>query len=412
MNNQLDADHSWLISAEAEPLLQFATAKIQGSHNLLKIVERLRKATSRERTALILQVAQVRLRALQKFRRAERMFLTRKGYEQATSENLANYKARELPPGGRLLDVCCGIGGDLVGLAQQREAVAIDRDPVHCAFAQKNLAVYERTSAQVLCGDALSVRWADFDWIHVDPDRRRHTRVTHALLVEPALPDILRKIGARLALIKLAPATKLSRPLRKLVHREWIGERRECKQQLIWISHPTRLSGRRSATVVQPDGTAARFVGMSRTRTTDDAPFRELGPYLIEPHAVILASRLVDSFAAEHSLHRLGPGMAYLIGNSPLQSPFGSCFRILAIESAEPKQLAKALRQANVGQVEWKKRGVETQALEAVRRIRTTGELAATVILAPWRGKIVSLICQRTIGTERLDGTRSHEHEP
>ena len=49
-------------------------------------------------------------------RRAQ--FFTPVGWEQATDELIAAYKASRFPADGPVADLCCGIGGDLLVLAR------------------------------------------------------------------------------------------------------------------------------------------------------------------------------------------------------------------------------------------------------------------------------------------------------
>lgn len=340
----LDADQQWLLSNDSQAALGMATAELRSGTNLLKIVQRLRKSTTAQRAALVMQLAQLRIRAAKKFTNANAMYFSTKAYEQSTSERIAQYKSSCLPPGKRILDVCCGIGGDLLALADGRDTVAIDLDPVLCAYAQKNAEVYHRSHVRVLCGDAMTVPWTEFDLIHIDPDRRVDHRTTNANMFHPALPDILPKLERRLSAIKVAPATRIPKPARHLFHREWIGEDRECKQQILWRCHDDRPAGFRSASIVQRNGSVDRLEETTRHDRVEPEIGIAPGEYIFEPHAVVLASRLVNLLARAHDLRRLGPGIAYLTGTRLLSSPFLSCFRILSIESAEPRRLSAALR--------------------------------------------------------------------
>ncbi|MFO0262240.1 MAG: SAM-dependent methyltransferase, partial [Planctomycetota bacterium] len=114
----LTSDQLWLLSSAAESHLALAQKQLAANENILKIVQRLRKSLPPAQSALTMELAQLRLRAVEKFPLAEKMFLTTRGYEQATSGLLAEYKAQLLPRGQRLLDLCCGIGGDLAGFSR------------------------------------------------------------------------------------------------------------------------------------------------------------------------------------------------------------------------------------------------------------------------------------------------------
>src|SRR5450755_1832155 len=61
---------------------------------------------------------ELRLQARAKFSRAMQMYFTRPGLEQASAEVVARHRAARYSPFGRVADLCCGIGGDLLALAQ------------------------------------------------------------------------------------------------------------------------------------------------------------------------------------------------------------------------------------------------------------------------------------------------------
>ena len=80
--------------------------------------------------------AELRLRARAKFDRAGRMFFTRSGLEQASAEVVARHRARRFDTAGPVADLCCGIGGDLIALAERHPVLAVDIDPLHLRMAQ------------------------------------------------------------------------------------------------------------------------------------------------------------------------------------------------------------------------------------------------------------------------------------
>src|SRR5687768_4974997 len=100
----------WMVSDEGAQWLQLTGDTDTHSP---KIVAQLRKHLSAERAALILDQAHLRRVAAKKFTRAAEMFFHRLALEQATDEWIARYKAQRFD-GARLIDACCGIGGDLL----------------------------------------------------------------------------------------------------------------------------------------------------------------------------------------------------------------------------------------------------------------------------------------------------------
>ncbi|MDT7681384.1 MAG: hypothetical protein QOG57_1694, partial [Pseudonocardiales bacterium] len=120
----------------------------------LRLAETLRREFPAELVTAALAQYELRQRARAKFTRAESMWLTRDGLEQASSEPIARHRATRYAGARRVADLCCGIGGDLVALAgvgayasadttasspsdttAAVELVAVDRDPLHLRMA-------------------------------------------------------------------------------------------------------------------------------------------------------------------------------------------------------------------------------------------------------------------------------------
>ena len=112
-------DPTALLAPQGRELL----ARLAGSQpdGSLALAERLRREYPADLVALATAQRELRLVAAAKFSRADQMLFTRAGYEQSSSEAIARYRAARLAGArhgaGRVADLCCGIGGDLIALA-------------------------------------------------------------------------------------------------------------------------------------------------------------------------------------------------------------------------------------------------------------------------------------------------------
>src|SRR5688572_33309619 len=88
------ADTDWLTSPDPAPWLRLAS---DWSGGALALANRLRKDLSAERARLVLEQAELRRRATDKFSSAAGMFFTPRGVEQATDEGVGRYKAAHFP---------------------------------------------------------------------------------------------------------------------------------------------------------------------------------------------------------------------------------------------------------------------------------------------------------------------------
>src|SRR5262245_8176477 len=216
-------DYRWLVSEAAEPWLAMTRDESSSAGTATNvIVNRLRKELTLEQAHLVIEQWELRRRAREKFRLADRMFFTRKGLEQATDEQVAEYKAARFPAGVEIVDLCCGIGGDFMSLAGRGPAGGIDSDPVAAIIAAAN------ARCSVVVQDAAEYPVAGLHW-HCDPDRRTTgRRATRGELFQPPLAAIEKLLGqSRHAAIKLAPATEVPIAWSESGELEWLGSRGE-----------------------------------------------------------------------------------------------------------------------------------------------------------------------------------------
>src|SRR5262245_5077557 len=120
-------DIAWLVGPDGDACLrELATAGHSAASD--KLLFKFARPLGNVRGSLLSMTWNLRQRARRKFDAAERMFFTTTALEQATDSTLARYKAERFPRGKPLADLCCGIGGDLLALADVGEASGVDLD--------------------------------------------------------------------------------------------------------------------------------------------------------------------------------------------------------------------------------------------------------------------------------------------
>ena len=187
-------------------------------HTLTQLTRLRRRLTAHEAGAVLAQ-ARLRRQAETKFPAAEALFFTPEALQQATAFEIALHRARRIDawaPPGPLLDLGCGIGGDLLALAQVRPVVAYELDPVRARFARAN-------AATLGLSDRVEVRQADWRadlaagtlqgaaGAFADPARRRGGRRLFSLAaIEPPLADLLAlQAQVPLLVVKVMPGVDL-----------------------------------------------------------------------------------------------------------------------------------------------------------------------------------------------------------
>lgn len=386
-------DYRWLVGAEAESFLAEATAAADPTTTLV----RLRKRLTAARAALVVEQAELRRRGRAKFPAAETMFFTARGLEQATDATVAAFKARRFPFDAPVADLCCGVGGDLSALARRGPTHGIDADERVAIFAEANLrgvAADRRSSTSVTARRATNDDVAAAAAWHVDPDRRPSgRRTTRVELHDPDLATLESWLAVNdRAAIKLAPAAELPPAWSERAASEWISRGGECRQLVAWFGDLAARPGRRRASILQADGTA---------RTVDEAPGAELaaateiGRYVYEPDAAVLAADLVAELAAEHGLSTVHPGSAYLTGDEPRRDAALARFEVLETLPFDRKRLRGALAGRNVGRLEIKKRGLDVDVEQLRRELKLRGDREACLILARRGARVTAIVARR-----------------
>jgi len=390
-------DYRWLLGAEGARQLQEAAASELPVHRLTAHV---RRTLSPERTHLLLEQVELRRRARRKFSRAEQMFFTRRSLQQATDEVTAAYKASRFPADAALADLCSGIGGDLLALASRGAVAGWERDPALALLAAANVrCLLDPAEARIVCGDAGKADLTQFAAWHCDPDRRPGSRrSTRVELHEPdagRLEQMLRSNSH--AAIKLAPAAVVPHDWPPRAEREWISVGGQCKQLVAWFGELTQMQGRRRATVLDCSGAAATFTGRGHLQP----PHREnVGSYVYEPDAAILAADLCGEVAAQFDLHSFAETAGYLTSDRLVETGGLSAFAVRDVMPMDPKRLKAELRRQGIGRVEVKKRGVPHEPAKVSRSLRGSGVESATLILCRMSGQVTAIVCRRLDGCQ------------
>ncbi len=407
MNWQEIEDIRWLLSNAAHIVLRDAAASEIPLHRQAR---RLRKMLSPTRCRLVLQQVALRARAAAKFRHAERMLFTARGLEQATDDGVATYKASRFPEGESVADLCCGIGGDLTGLAKRCDVVACDTDWVAARLAAFNA---QRPGQPGVCSpvvaDATRLDNGAFVAWHIDPDRRatgrRTTRVAafqpHAQAIQQLLdrnPD---------AALKAAPASVLPVPWQQRAELEWISRRRECRQQVAWFGSLAAAHGRRTATCVNASGEVVAQIRGAMITTPPLAS--RICRFVYEPDAAVLAAGLAGSLADRLDLNGLHSPPAYLTGDTRIDHRLLAGFEVTDVVPFDMRRLRRLFRTRRVGTLEVKKRGVDCDPARVQKALVAMGGNTATLLITRFGNKPVSIVARRLESDVAEDGVAGHK---
>lgn len=326
------------------------------------------------------------------------MFFTRRSLEQATSQEVARYKATRFPASAPVADLCCGIGGDAIALAAGRRSVGVDRDPIMTLLAAANLRAHGLHRFSVRCAKVERTELSEFEAWHFDPDRRvAGKRHSHPQYYEPSVSEFLSRTDRSAhGAVKMAPAAETELDWLREAELEWIGYARECKQLVAWFGDLARDPGRRVATVLATD--QKQDAGARRLVSSDDVHVDVAGSvhrYLYEPHPAVLAAGMEETLAAFHDLYRISPHVAYFTSDEPVHDEALAGFRVLDALPYRQSRVKEVLRKHGAGRLEVKKRGVAMDPEVVRRQLFSHGPNPLTLLMFPIGRSTMAAIAER-----------------
>lgn len=395
MRQTSDADaEAWVLTSEPGRVLLDEVAAT--SHYGPTELQRWRRNATPEQVAAAVRLTLARVRGKAKFSRAEAMWFEPVGLEQATAEPVARHKARRFR-GAHLLDLCCGIGGDTLALAgEQAQVLAVDADQGMCRRTRWNAQVYEVADhVEVIRAQVERIRCPTSWLVHIDPDRRQGLasaqRARDLLDYSPGL-GFLQALPGRVqgGAIKLSPASDFLSHFGEVdCELEVISLGGECKEATVWFG--ALASCRRRATRL-PENVSW---------TDQDGPRHPFVPiasplaWVFDPDPSLGRSGLLDSFAAANGLARCAPGIDFLTGPEPIDSPFLACFEVEEVLPLDLKTLGKVVNAKKLGPLEIKTKGTNLRPETLRSQWKPRGPHPATLLLMGGRGNSRAILARR-----------------
>ena len=379
-----------LLSDEGRELLDLLADHAVGDE--LALATRLRREHPAELVAAAMTQARLRQRGRAKFgSAADRMWFTPNGLEQSTRSSVAEHRAARLVAAGvsRVVDLCCGVGGDALALARAGVAVhAIDLDPLTCEVARANAAALGVAALMsVECADATEADLAGYDAALIDPARRtaRGRTFDPESYMPPFsfLPVLAGRVPAGAA--KVAPGIP-HEIVPPGMEAEWVSDRGDVKEAVLWWGDLADADARAS---LLPSGAALTRVGPERR-----AGVGPVGRWLYEPDGAVIRAHLVAEVGDLVAGTLIDETIAYLTSDRLVATPYASAYEITDVLPFNLKRLKAVLRERGVGDLTVKKRGSAVEPEEVRRRVKPSGPNAATVLLTRVAGAPTMLIAR------------------
>ncbi len=360
--------------------------------DLVVLAVEARAALGPERGPAALTLARLREKQRNKFPTWRGFVGDKLAFEQASGEAAATWRAARFA-GMRVLDLCCGAGGDTVALSRVATSiVAVDRDADRLEWARLNVSRYgnpERVMfLQADCIDGLR----DADGAVLDPDRRSSGarqfggRAIRPEDYEPPLDawDAIRQRVGTLA-VKVAPGMPYDAIPADAVP-EFVEDRGELREAVLWFGDHAPAT--RQA-VVLPRG------DVLRVDEPEELQIGDIGSVLYDPGPAVVRGHLVTHLAARLDAYRIDPEIAYLSANGePQETSFAAVFRVEVVIPWSLRRLQAALDERNVGSVEIRARRFPVRPDALRRMLRLDGDEARTLICTRVSGAPVVAVCR------------------
>lgn len=376
-----------LLQPEHSDLVEAAAAI--DAHDAAALM-RLRTRWPAELVQVAVELAEARRKAAEKFGEdvAARMVCAVSGIEQATSAAVARHKAQRfaaLKP-RRIVDLCCGIGGDAMALTQVAPTTAVDRSALRAWMAGRN------AGCSTLVADATEADLTDAA-VHIDPSRRSEHTGRRWMKYEhyqpgPAFLEQLVRSGHDVA-IKLGPGVDIDAlPLSDADELEFISECGTLVQAVLWTGRLAQHAGLRTATTL-PHG--AMFTGEPGLHIATDNFMKYV--YTIDP--AIERSGLLGAFVNETSLPALHPKVGLLTGGDLVDNPWLTAFEVVQVMPWRVGRVQRWLHEHRGGIVEVKTRGRVVNPDAMQRRLRGGGDRMYTVFVLRFDRSVCAIITNR-----------------
>lgn len=392
-----------------EPELAGLRAAAAGG-SALSVAERaaLRRQHTPELVALAVELGEARRRAAAKFgpEAAAALVADREGVEMASSAAVARHKARRFAevagPGARVVDLCCGIGGDAMALREAGlEVVGLDADPVRAWMCGVN------AGCRGVCGRVEDEGAWSGVWFHLDPPRRTEGAIRVYRLEDLSVgPEAWRGVIAHArsgaagdrwgGAIKLGPGVEVAEIASALgadVPRqvEYISEHGRMSQAVVWVG---RLAG--AGTVRATALRGERTVSVAGEPAEPRAG--ELGSFVFEADDALERAGLLGAAIGDTGARAIAPGLGLLTGDRPARSEWFASFELLAHMPWNEKRVRAWLRGHDGGIVEVKTRAGSAQPEALQHSLRGDGGTTHTLFVLRIGRAMEAFITRRIAG--------------
>ena len=383
----MDIDRArYLVSGAGRGALDALPAALTGLDPVRLATELRRSFPPFEASAL---AEQVTLRAKARERGIEGMLLSPHGLEMMTHPAVAAGRAARLAAAGLpVIDLTCGLGGDLSAVAAAGlPAAGLELDAPTALLARANVP-----AALIARGDAARPPFARAgSAVILDPSRREDgpRRFDPSAFSPPWDVALTLARDAALAVLKTAPGIE-ERHLPPDAEVEFVQFGRSMREAALWFGAGAAVGLRRA--VLLPAG----------VELTSDGPECSPQPvpvsaFVFDPESCATRAGVVRQLAARLGARLLDPQVAYLTGDAASFDPMAATFEVLEVVPFGVARVRQLLRERRWRPVEIRRRAFPVEPDELRR------------LLGRVEGEPIALLCTTIAGTRTVVFARKVE---
>jgi hypothetical protein len=117
------------------------------------------------------------------------------------------------------------------------------------------------------------------------------------------------------------------------------------------------------------------------TEPDADVQVGKIATYLYDPSGAVIRAQLLGALARKLSAHTIASSIAYLSGDTLVDTPFASAFRVIESLPLDIRTIAQHCRETDIGTLEIKKRGVDIDPATYRTKLKQNGSKSATLFL-------------------------------
>ncbi|MGV8846585.1 THUMP-like domain-containing protein [Tessaracoccus sp.] len=367
-----------------------AAASLESDPGSMGAAGRMRKLFAPDLAAAALTQVVLRRKARTKLPRADEMFFTPTGLEQATRHQVALWRAEQFRAAGvdEVYDLGCGIGADSMAFLEAGLGVhAVESDVDTAALASANLALLGGGPVRVTRAQDVDV--PDGAGVFLDParrtDRGRSWRVED---FSPPWSLVLHHLARDgFCCVKMGPGLPKD-IIPEQVRATWVSHHGSVVEASLWNGPGPA----RAAVVFPRDGSAPIHLATKAPRELD---VRDIGRFIMEPDNAVIRAGLVSEVAPGHDMWLVHDQIAYLSSDAPLMSPLVDCFEVTTVLPYDARAIRAHIKREGIGTLEIKCRGIDVDPATLRRSLRPGGAHSATLILVRTPAGAVAVIAQR-----------------